>query len=502
MNLSMLLDMAVTADPDRIAVGACNGGLSYRNLAQAAGKIAATLAELGATNVGLVDLNSVAVPALLFGAAAAGIPLAPLNYRLTDAQIDAAVQALEPAVVVVGESTRDRVRARPGVIVIGADELAASATGAAADLAETHVDPEQPAVLLFTSGTTGPPKGAILRHRHLVSYILSSVEFWNAGEDEAILLSVPNYHIAGISSILSSVYSGRRMVQLPAFNAEAWVEAAAAEAVTHAMVVPTMLSRILDVIETRGTALPALRSLSYGGGRMPVEVVRRALDLLPHVGFVNAYGLTETSSTITVLDPAAHREAHTSMDPSVRARLASVGRVLPGVEIEIRSQDGTSLGTGLAGEVFVRGEQVSGEYLTSSALDAEGWYPTRDRGHLDEEGYLFLDGRADDVIVRGGENISPGEVEDVLVEHPDVAEAAVIGVADDAWGERVEAVVVLKPGSRFDEKELREWVRARLRSTKVPSRIHRRVALPYNDTGKLLRRSLRDDIDAAEQVLR
>jgi acyl-CoA synthetase (AMP-forming)/AMP-acid ligase II len=287
------------------------------------------------------------------------------------------------------------------------------------------------------------------------------------------------------------------MVQLSAFSPDGWVDLASSERVTHAMVVPTMLGRILDELERRGMTLPALQHLSYGGGRMPTPVVERAMRLLPSVDFVNAYGLTETSSTIALLGPDEHRESLASEDPSVRARLGSVGRPLPSVDLEIRDADGAPLPVGAAGEIWVRGEQVSGEYVTHRATGSDGWYPTRDRGHLDADGFLFLDGRADDVIVRGGENISPGEIEDVLLEHPAVAEAAVLGVPDAEWGERVEAVVV-PAGNEPDEGDLQEWVRARLRSTRVPVRVHLRTALPATDTGKVLRRVLRDELVGTE----
>ncbi|MGV0835125.1 class I adenylate-forming enzyme family protein [Mycolicibacterium thermoresistibile] len=501
MNLTMLLEMAADAGPDRVAVGSRDGGLTYRQLLDHARAMATELTASDPQreapgHVALVDLNTPAVPVLVFGAATAGIPIAPLNYRLTDEQLNEAVRRLTPVTVVAGADAAGRVAPGDGVVIRGTDEVIAAAASGAADPELPFVDSDDPAVLLFTSGTTGAPKAAVLRHRHLTNYIVGTVEFFNADEDEAILVSVPNYHIAGISSVLSSVYAGRRMVQLPAFSPEAWVDLAAAERITQAMVVPTMLGRILDVLEARGTALPTLRTLSYGGGRMPPQTVERAMRLLPHVDFVNAYGLTETSSTIAVLGPEDHRAALRSDDPVVRARLGSVGRPVPSVEVEIRDHTGAPVPAGEFGEVFVRGEQVAGEYTSHSALDADGWYPTRDRGRLDAEGYLFLDGRADDVIVRGGENMSPGEIEDVLVAHPAVAEAAVVGVADREWGERVEAVVVAAPGAAVLESELQDWVRQRLRSTRVPAHIHQWDELPYNETGKLLRRALRDELNA------
>jgi len=215
---------------------------------------------------------------------------------------------------------------------------------------------------------------------------------------------------------------------------------------------------------------------------------------MPHVDLVNAYGLTETSSTIAMLTPDDHREAFASDDPAVRARLGSVGRPLPALEVEVRGSDDEILAPGEKGEIWVRGEQVAGEYVGNNTLTEDGWFRTRDAGWFDEHGFLYVDGRLDDVIVRGAENISPGEVEEVLMAHVAVAEAAVIGIPDPEWGEAVAAVVVLHPGGSASEDELQGWVRARLRSTKMPGVVEFRDELPYSQTGKLLRRVLRDEL--------
>jgi acyl-CoA synthetase (AMP-forming)/AMP-acid ligase II len=254
-----------------------------------------------------------------------------------------------------------------------------------------------------------------------------------------------------------------------------------------------MLGRIIARLDAGTQAdLGALQAIAYGGGRMPLELVERALELFPETNFTNAYGLTETSSTIALLGPVDHRWALAASDPAVRARLGSVGQPLPTVEIEIRDEDGQPLPAGERGEIYVRGEQVSGEYRGRSALDAQGWFPTRDAGWLDSEGYLFLAGRADDVIVRGGENISPGEIEDVLMTHPAIAEAVAVGVPSAEWGEAVGIALVVKPGhTRPEDDELRLLIRGRLRSSRVPERIAVLEALPYNEMGKLLRREVR-----------
>jgi long-chain acyl-CoA synthetase len=212
---------------------------------------------------------------------------------------------------------------------------------------------------------------------------------------------------------------------------------------------------------------------------------------LPHVGFVNAYGLTETSSTIAVLTPDDHRAAQVASDPAAAKRLGSVGRPVPGIELEIRGEDGTVLGPGEVGELFVRGEQVSGRYTgIGSVLDENGWFPTKDIAMVDGDGYLFIGGRSDDTIIRGGENIAPAELEEVLIEHPHVRDVAVVGVEDPQWGQAIVAVVVPRNGIDPDADELREYVRKTLRGSRTPDRVVFRDELPTTATGKVLRREI------------
>ena len=209
------------------------------------------------------------------------------------------------------------------------------------------------------------------------------------------------------------------------------------------------------------------RRASRGARRSPRRLRSRA-----ETAFTNAYGLTETSSTIAVLGPEEHREAAGSEDAEVRKRLGSAGRPLPGVEVEIRDEMGHVVAHGERGEIHVRGEQVSGEYMgRGSVLIEGGWFPTRDGGRLDEEGYLFVDGRIDDVIVRGGENLSPGEIEDVLHEHDEVADCAVVPVPDEQWGEAVGAAIVRKQGSDVSIETLQARVKQHLRSSRVPQKV-------------------------------
>jgi len=496
----MLLEMATQGFGDRVALRSEGESLSYSELLQAAGAAAQRIQDSGAQHAALLDVNSPAVPINLFAAAWAGLPAVPLSYRLTGDELDALLERVAPAHLVAEPSrSRELVGHASAEVVSRTDFLAHAQTQArTGEARETDwpMDPDAIAVLLFTSGTTGAPKAAVLRHKHLVSYILGSVEFGAAAEEDSTLVCVPPYHVAGIAAVLSSVYAGRRIVQLQNFSPEAWLELAREERVSTAFVVPTMLSRIVEALEGRDSAdLPHLRAISYGGGKMPLAVIERSMRLFPDVAFTNAYGLTETSSTISLLGPDDHRAAAASQAAKERRRLASVGQPLPGVEVEIRDEDGKAVPAGVRGEIHVRGEQVSGEYLgRGSLLQGEGWFPTRDGGWLDEEGYLFIEGRIDDVIVRGGENLSPGEIEDVLLDHAAVADAAVVGVPDEEWGEAVAAVVVLKPGCSADADELRGWVKQHLRSSRAPERFAFRPELPYNETGKLLRRRVRAEL--------
>jgi len=493
MHTALLLDMMADAQPERLALGPQADGLTFAETRRRAHHGAAFLEQLGGTNVAFLGLNGPTLPVALFAAGMLARPFAPLNYRLPDADLNRLLSRTAPSVAIVDDDMAHRLRPADGVTVVTRTAFEAACRMHGDSDAEFLDVDHDIAVLLFTSGTTGEPKAAILRHANLTSYVISTVEFMGSEEGEAALVSVPPYHIAGVSAILTGCYSGRRIVHLDAFTPEAWVDAAAAEEITHAMVVPTMLGRILDVLETRGESLPAFKAISYGGGRMPLPVIERAMALLPHVDFANAYGLTETSSTIAILGPDDHRMAIYSDDPLVQRRLGSVGRPLPSLEVEIRGPNGEVLGPNQSGEVYVRGEQVSGEYQGKKVTDEQGWFATNDGGFLDDEGYLFLEGRLDDVIVRGGENMSPGEIEDVLRTHPQVEDVAVLGVPDQQWGETVAAVIVAKDG-RPAAEDLARWVKDRLRSSKTPEVWEFRDALPYNDTGKLLRRQLKAEL--------
>ena len=416
----------------------------------------------------------------MFGAAWAGASYAPVNYRLP-------------------ESVRAELLARlqPATLATEAEWLAAdAATGVADDAGDYPPEPERPAVLLYTSGTSAAPKAAVLGHDHLTAYTFTTTEFGSAEEHEANLLAAPPFHVAGTVGMLTSVYAGRRVVPLPAFSPEAWIETARREGATHSFLVPTMLARIVAVMEHDPDArVPTMHRLSYGGARMPRSVLERAMTLFPDSGFVNVYGLTETSATVCLLGPDDHRNAFESTDPAIRQRLESAGLPLPGIELRI-DVDGEEAAPGAPGEILVRGAQVSGDYAdVGSRRDDAGWLHTGDLGYVDVEGYVFVVGRADDMIIRGGENISPTEIEDVLLQHPHVAAAAVVGLADTEWGERIGAMVVFATDVDGSVDEVRAWARERLGSLKAPEVLAVSGELPTTATGKVLHREIKATLE-------
>jgi acyl-CoA synthetase (AMP-forming)/AMP-acid ligase II len=520
LNIGMLLEMAASAG-DRPAVVTEGGALSAAELFDLAGAAAVRFRAHPA--VLYLGANHLAYPVALFGAAQAGVPFIPLNYRLGEQQL-AGLLARHPGALVLHSGdldgllgARDPVTGSPvvGSPVVGSpvvgSTVPANDSGQAAELGTDEDDPV--AVVLYTSGTTSAPKAALLRHRHLLAYVLNTVEF-GSGDGDTALVAVPPYHVAGLANLLTNLYAGRRLVYLAGFDAAGWLATVRRERVTHALLVPTMLARVVAELRGEGAATaatPTLRSLAYGGARMPLPILQEALRLFPDTGFVNAYGLTETTSSIAVLSPDDHREALASADPAVRDRLGSVGRPLPGIEFQIRGENGEPAAPGSPGLIFVRGDQISGEYggqnisnhgvsnhgvsnhgvSNHGAVDGDGWFATRDRGWLDADGYLFIEGRADDTIIRGGENIAPAEIEDVLLAFPGITEAAVLGVPDPEWGQRLVAVVV----GEGDPQEIRQWVRDRLRSSKTPEEIVFRAELPKTETGKLLRRVLQSELD-------
>ncbi|MET0663710.1 MAG: AMP-binding protein [Ilumatobacteraceae bacterium] len=489
MHLASLVEMVESGFDDRVLLGTSEAPVTGAEFGRLVRRGASTLT--GHQALVYVGENHPLLPVALFSAAWAGIPFVPVNYRLENDQINALVARQPGALVLTDATTAPRLTTDAPVVVF--DDWLESLPADPPPI-DPPFDDDDVAVVLYTSGTTSAPKAALLRHRHLMAYLLGSVEFGGAGEDEAVLVAVPPYHVAGMANMLSNTFAGRRLVYLRAFDPTVWLDTIRRERITNAMVVPTMLARIVEAIGGEAAEVPTLRSMSYGGAKVSERVLLEALRLFPDVGFVNAYGLTETASTIAVLGPDDHRAAVESDDPAVRRRLSSAGQVLPMVEIEVRDDLDQPLPPGEIGMIYLRGEQISGEYATGSLLDDAGWFCTRDRGMVDEAGYLFIEGRSDDTIIRGGENIAPAEIEEVLLAHDAVAEVCVVGVPDEEWGQRIVAAVVLREGEDASADDLREAVRSKLRSLKTPEEIVFRAELPHTETGKMLRRVVLQDL--------
>ena len=402
------------------------------------------------------------------------------------------IERVAPALVVADGAARARIQGVAGLEALARSELYARIERPR-PAGDPPVDPDAVAIWLFTSGTTGEPKAALLRHRHLVRTCCRRSSSWLPATTRPRSSAFPPYHIAGMATILSIDLLGSPD-RVPARSSiRTMGPLAEQEAVTHAMVVPTMLGRFLDALEQRGNTLPhcGTSRTAVAGCRWPSSSERWTGCPTWASSTPMASPRPAARSRCSVPTTIGRRTERGSRSP---ARLASAGRPLPTLELEIRDPWGGVLPAGETGEIHVRGEQIAGEYLGRSVLTPDGWFPTNDSGHFDEAGFLFVDGRLDDVIVRGGENMSPGEIEDVLLEHPAVAEAGVTGVPDDEWGEVAAAAVVFEAGATTTEAELQAWVRDRLRSSRTPVVVDVRAALPYNETGKLLRRVLKDEL--------
>ena len=511
MNLAMLLDIAASIAPDATALIGAGGGpdgagasvSTYASLREAAGRVAALLAQLGVgagDRVGVFATNCAEYVEVLFGTAACGAVSVPMNCRARPAELDHLVRDSGAKVLF----SQARYGAAVAEVAGGAEvvlfdgDYRERVGGAEPSVDVADVGDGDLALLLYTSGTTALPKGVMLTHGGLTGYVMNRTECADGTDRGRTLLAAPLHHVAAVSSLVSSVYSGRTVVVLPQFDAAAWLDAVARHRVTHAFVVPTMLARLVAEQQETPRDLSSLELVTYGAAPMPPSVIRRALDEFPvSVSFSGAYGQTETTSTVAVLGPDDHRLEGDPGEVAAKVRrLASVGRPVDDVELRVVGDDGRPLPVGAVGEVQIRTPRTMSGYwgsragATTATLDAEGWVHTGDMGHLDADGYLFLGGRAGDLIIRGGENIAPEEIEAALYEHPDVAEAGVVGVADEEWGEQVVAAVVARPGSTLTEPDVAAFCAERLPGYKRPRRIVVVEALPRTSTGKLVRRDL------------
>lgn len=515
MNTVSFLSIPAGIVPDQEAIVFEGERFTYARTHERVRRLAGALARRGVgrgTCVAALHTNSHRYVEAYYAVAMLGGVFIPLNYRAKRPELEYMLKAGETRVLFAGERYLEHVEALHGglpqlELVIGFDsgrgvEVAYEALVGEGPEHDTEVDveDEETTILMYTSGTTSLPKGVMLTYGDFSAYVTANVELADGTPRGAALLCAPLYHIAGTTNMMTTLWTGRRLVIMPQFEPHAWIELAEREHISHAFVVPTMMKHLLDQPDLERCDFSKLEVLAYGGAPMPFPVIRRAIERFPrHVGFVNAFGQTETTSTLTVLGPDDHRLEGTPEEIERRTRrLTSIGKPLPDVEVEIVDDDGKPLAVGQVGEIWVRTPRVMKGYAGAkeSPLTPDGWLPTRDMGWIDEDGYLFVAGRKDDMIIRGGENIAPAEVESVLLSHPAVEEAAVVGVPDVEWGQTVGAFVVLRPGARASADDITEFCRQRLSSFKKPERIHFLPELPKNPMGKILRRELRLQLDA------
>jgi acyl-CoA synthetase (AMP-forming)/AMP-acid ligase II len=483
--------------------------LTYADLADRVARLAAVFKQAGLKQrdvVAALDTNSDWYIASYYAAAKAGLTFLPLNYRAKENELEYMINAADVQMLLIGDrylDLIDRLRSQLKVqqhIAIGEGKsgvprLNDLISAADPDEEEAEVEDEDTSILMYTSGTTSLPKGVMLSFRDFTAYVTANVEMADGTDRGVALVCVPFYHIAGTTAYMTNIWTGRKVIVMPQFDAKAWLELVQTEKVTHAFVVPTMMKQLLDEPSFANTDFSSLTNLAYGGAAMPIQVIRRAIEAFPKtVGFVNAYGQTETTSSLTILGPDDHRLEGTAEEVEIKLkRLNSIGKPLPDVEIRVRDEEGKPLPTGEVGEIIIRTPRIMKGYAgraDDSALP-EGWRATGDLGWLDEDGYVFFAGRKDDMIIRGGENIAPAEIEAVLMSHPSVDEVAVVGVPSEEWGQTVKAFVVLRKGENVSEQDLSEFCRSRLASFKRPEQIVFIDALPKNQLGKILRKDLR-----------
>jgi acyl-CoA synthetase (AMP-forming)/AMP-acid ligase II len=482
--------------------------LTYAALNDLVSRLAGVFKSLGLGHrdvLAVLDTNSHLYVASYYAAAKAGLTFLPLNYRAKDPELEYMINTAGAKVLLAGDRYVELInRIAPKlndtrVIAIGEGgggmpRLKDLIAKAEPDENEAEVEEEDVSVLMYTSGTTSLPKGVMLSYHDFTAYVTANVEMADGTERGAFLVCAPFYHIAGTTAMMTNLWTGRKMVVMPQFEPRSWLELAQAEKVTHAFVVPTMMKQLLDDPSFAATDLSSLTNLAYGGAPMPIAVIRRAIQAFPKtVGFVNAYGQTETTSSLTVLGPDDHRIEGTQQEIELKLkRLNSIGKPLPDVEIKVRDDSANFLPPGEVGEIIIRTPRIMKGYAgrEDDAALADGWRATGDLGWVDEDGYVFFAGRKDDMIIRGGENIAPAEIETVLMSQPAVDEAAVIGVPSVEWGQTIKAYIVLRAGQKASAQDLQEFCRTRLASFKRPEQIEFIDALPKNALGKILRKEL------------
>ena len=482
--------------PDAVAVSFEGRDTSYRVLDELSNQVANGLVAGGVrpgSRIAILDKNSDIFFQVLLGAAKARAVLVPVNARLAPPEVVFAVNDAKTEILFVGESfekliteIQDQLDTVYQIIVLDSRYLK---WRDAHPPTETRlpVKPDDVCLQLYTSGTTGYPKGVQLSH---ANFPLRALDDWKAwSSDDVMLLAMPLFHIAGVGTGVFGLVAGLKTIVLREFVPSVALETIQRDRVTVTFLVPAMLLAMLAERNVETCDLSSLRQILYGASPIPLELLRKSLRVFRHTGFFQVYGLTETAGVITVLGDADHSVGDGEL-------LRSCGRPIEGVELRIIDASGQSLPARQVGEVVCRSSQNMRGYWNRTDDTArtlrDGWLHTGDAGFLDENGYLYIHDRLKDMIVSGGENVYPAEIESALYGHADIADVAVIGVPDDRWGEAVKALIVLKPDRFADPTGILHFARARLAGFKIPKSIEFVRELPRNPSGKILKRLLRE----------
>jgi acyl-CoA synthetase (AMP-forming)/AMP-acid ligase II len=500
-NFASLLDRYAERSPDKEAVWFGGRWYTYAELDTRVGALSAGLSTLGVQEGDVVALllkNRLEFLELVFAINRVGAIFLPLNYRLaaaewryilehsgssvlvTEAEYVEAMQKARPSTLrsvgLVGESA-------PAVADFDYDELLIQHSGARLATVEARLEDVQR--LMYTSGTTSRPKGVPLSHGNVLWKTFGHLVDLSLTSADRTLMVGPMYHVGALDLPgLGTLYVGGSVGILPRFDAAEVMAAIGELRPTNIWLAPAMMNAILQLDGADGYDTTSIRLIVNGGEKMPVPFVKRLLDIFPHAWLADAYGLTETASGDTFVDR-----------DHVISKIGSVGKPVPHLAVRILDANDQTAGPNVPGEILLRGPKVFNGYWKDPDATADafvdGWFRTGDIGHVDEDGYLYIDDRKKDMIVSGGENIATPEIERVLYEYPDVVEAAVIGVPDPTWGEVPKAVIVLRPGSTATTDELRRHCSDFLARFKVPKHFEFRDSLPRNPSGKVLKRELR-----------
>ena len=514
MRTTEFLTIASAIVPDRTAIDFYGESVSFLELQQRANRLANAMAGRGVSRGDRVAVMQVNCPQNIeayFAAAQLDAIYVPINFRAKTEELQQMLAIAQPSIMFIGERYLPLLRANedaavgilPERVVILDGESSGGrpsyekflASGSDDELLFPEAEDSDTTVIMFTAGTTGVPKGVMLTHDSFASYLLATVNPADPDIEETNLLTVPLYHIAGLQAALAAVYGGRTMVVMRQFEPVEWLTLLQQHSANRAMVVPTMLKQLMEHPRFHDFDLSSLDVITYGAAPMPLEVIKRAIEEFPGVRFINAFGQTETASTITMLPPEDHILEGTPEEIEKKLRrLTSIGRPLEDVEVEIVNEEGRPVAVGEVGEIVACGDRMMAGYWREEAATRDtirsGWIYTGDLGYQDGDSYIYLAGRAKDFIKRGGEMVSPEEVEQVLRSHPQVDDAAVIGVPDPEWGEEVRAVVVAR-SKNVDEGELIQYCQQRLAGFKRPRSVVFIDELPRNVMGKVLKRDLR-----------